>query len=69
MNTKGDPEIETIKTMFGFLQHSGGRYFGEADNIEPARELKARAAAAKGLPQEEGVLMTLDQWLRKHYSS
>ncbi|KAM4057801.1 nmrA-like family protein [Hirsutella rhossiliensis] len=65
IDTRGDPDLETVKAMFGFLQHSGGRYFGEVDDIGPARELKARATAAKGFPEE---LMTLERWMHKHYS-
>ncbi|POR37239.1 NmrA family protein [Tolypocladium paradoxum] len=69
VETYGSPEIETVKTMFGFCQHSGGRYFGEVNNIGPAREIKAKVAAAKGLPAGEGALMTLEKFMGKHFSA
>lgn len=68
METHGNTELETVRTMFGFCQYTGGRYFGEDDDVGPAQELKAKATAAKGLTEGDGRLMTLDRFLRKHYS-
>lgn len=53
--------------MFGFLQLSGGKYFGVPDEIETASKLKASAARAQGLAENEGHLTTLEQAFRKQF--
>ncbi|UNI20870.1 hypothetical protein JDV02_006919 [Purpureocillium takamizusanense] len=67
--TYGSPDLESIKNMFGFLERSGGKYYGGAYDLEPAKKLKAKAAAAKGLAENERDLTTLSQFVRKHFSS
>lgn len=69
VETYGSPEIETVKNMFGFCQHSGGRYFGVVTDVGPAREIKAKVAAAKGLPAGEGALTTLEKFVAKTFSA
>lgn len=67
--TYGSPDLESIKNMFGFLELSGGKYYGEAYDLEPAKKLKAKAAAAKGRAEGDRGLTTLNQFVRKHFSS
>ncbi|KAJ6440256.1 NmrA family protein [Purpureocillium lavendulum] len=68
-DTYGSPDLESIKNMWGFLEHSGGKYYGEAYDLEPAKALKAKAAAAKGRPEGERGLSTLSQFVAKHFSN
>lgn len=64
----GNPDIEALKTMYGFCQYVDGKYFGVPANLGPTKELKAKAIAAKGLPIEEHPLWTLEKFLKKHFS-
>jgi hypothetical protein len=61
--TYGRGDLETLKYMFGFCQHSGGKYYGEPNNLTVPAALKAAAAEAKGKPQE-AHLTTLEEFFR-----
>lgn len=67
--TYGDPEVETVKNLFGFVNYTGGHYFGVPSDITLSRKLKADAAAAKGLGAEDGKLTTVDQFAKKVLSA
>ncbi|KAM0347765.1 hypothetical protein ACHAPU_004781 [Fusarium lateritium] len=69
METYGEQSFETVKRMFGFCQHSGGLYYGVPNDLSSARDLKARAAEAKGESGDTGRLMTLKGFWKKYFSS
>ncbi|KAF5662224.1 family 1 [Fusarium heterosporum] len=69
METYGEQSFETVKRMFGFCQYSGGLYYGVPNDLSSARELKARAAEAKGESRDTSELMSLEGFWKKYFSS
>jgi hypothetical protein len=69
IETYGEPEIETVKNLFGFVQYTGGKYFGVASDIALSKQLKAAAAAAGGRPAGDGKLITVEQFTKKALSA
>lgn len=69
-DTRGVAELEDTKLMFGFTQHTNGRYFGpEPSECKTASKLKQVTAAALGRPKEEQQLCKVENWFRKHFQS
>lgn len=66
--TYGDSGLETVKSLFGFLENSGGNYYGEPYDLTVALELKRRAAKARGLAQQ-AELVTLEEVFARHFAS
>jgi hypothetical protein len=54
--------------MFGFCQYSGGRYYGNLNDVSPASELKAAAAKAQGKDASESGLVTIELFFAKYLS-
>jgi hypothetical protein len=68
METYGMRGLETVKYMFGFCQHSGGRYYGTPNDVAPAAELKAAAAKAQGKDADGSDLVTIERFFAKYLS-
>jgi hypothetical protein len=67
-DTRGIPELEDVKLMFGFTQVTGGRYFGpEPTEKNTAADLKRATAIALNRPESEQNLVTAESWFRKHF--
>lgn len=66
--TYGRKDLETLKYMFGFCQYSGGKYYGELNNLASPKELKEAAARAKGKP-EEVSLQTLEGFFEANFGA
>lgn len=60
--TFGVPALETVKLMFAFCQHSGGRYYGVPSDLAEPAELKAAAAKAQGKTGDAAKLTTFDSF-------
>ncbi|KAF7549588.1 hypothetical protein G7046_g8289 [Stylonectria norvegica] len=69
METYGDKSIETVKSMFGFCQHSGGLYYGVPNDVAVSGKLKANAAAAKGEDGDKVALTTLEAFVTKYFGA
>ncbi|KID67412.1 NmrA family protein, partial [Metarhizium hybridum] len=66
IETYGSPDVEGLKTMYGFCQYVDGKYYGVPSSLEQAKELKAKAIVAKGLPKEEHPLLNLEEFIKKY---
>ncbi len=66
--TYGMTALETVKYMFGFCQHADGKYYGTPNDVELARQLKAKAVEANGGSADEATLMTLKKFFTKYFS-
>ncbi|KID77903.1 NmrA-like family domain-containing oxidoreductase himF [Metarhizium brunneum] len=66
IETYGSPDIEGLKTMYAFCQYVDGKYYGVPSSLEQAKELKAKAIVAKGLPREEYPLLNLEEFIKKY---
>ena len=51
--------------MFGFVQASGGRYYGDETEAHTAADLKKRAAEARGKTGAETGLSNLEAFFKK----
>ncbi|EFY86909.1 NmrA family transcriptional regulator [Metarhizium acridum CQMa 102] len=69
IETHGEPEIETVKNLFGFVQYTGGRFFGVPSDVTLSKKLKAAATTAKGRPASDGKLTTVEQFAKKALSA
>ncbi|KJK76430.1 hypothetical protein H634G_08321 [Metarhizium anisopliae BRIP 53293] len=69
IETHGEPEIETVKNLFGFVQYTGGQFFGVPSDIAQSKKLKAAATTAKGRPASDGKLTTVEQFAKKALSA
>ena len=56
----GNKELQTIKEVFEFTQATGGLYYGVANDVSAAAELKKSAAKTRG--DEDGALMTWEKF-------
>ncbi|KAI9163046.1 NmrA-like family domain-containing oxidoreductase lnaB [Paramyrothecium foliicola] len=65
--TYGRGDLETIKYMFGFCQHSGGKYYGVPNDVSTPAALKAAAARAKG-KAGEGSLTTAEGFFQMYFA-
>ncbi|KAF6827170.1 NmrA family protein [Colletotrichum plurivorum] len=65
--TYGVRALETIRDMFGFVQVSGGLYYGEPNDAASPKLLKAAAAEAQGKTGEEAELMTSERFFKVHF--
>lgn len=63
----GIQALETIKTMFGFCQFSGGLYYGVPNNTVAAKELKKTAVEAQGGSNVDGNLSNVVSFMSKHF--
>lgn len=61
--------LETVKLMFTFCQHSGGRYYGDETESATAAELKKKAAEACGKSASDGKLRTLEGFFGQHFGN
>lgn len=68
LETYGMPALVTVQRMFGFCQHSGGLYYGHANDASMAAGLKRVAAAAQGKSGEDAELMTLERFFKIHFA-
>ncbi|KAH6697310.1 hypothetical protein F5X68DRAFT_226696 [Plectosphaerella plurivora] len=68
VETYGMTALITVQQMFAFCQHSGGRYYGVANDISLPAELKTAAAAAQGKTGEDAQLMTLERFFKQHFA-
>ncbi|EFZ01864.1 NmrA-like family protein [Metarhizium robertsii] len=69
IETHGEPEIETVKNLFGFVQYTGGQFFGVPSDVAQSKKLKAAATTAKGRPASDGKLTTVEQFAKKALSA
>ncbi|KAJ6785460.1 hypothetical protein PWT90_01170 [Aphanocladium album] len=67
LETHGSLEVETIKGIFGMTHHIDPEFAKAFYDSSVARELKAKAAAAKGLAGEAAELQTIEGFLTKHF--
>ncbi|KAF6843239.1 NmrA family protein [Colletotrichum musicola] len=65
--TYGVRALGTVRDMFGFVQLSGGLYYGEPNDAAIPKVLKAAAAEAQGKTGEEAELMTLEKFFKVHF--
>ncbi|PKS05823.1 hypothetical protein jhhlp_007652 [Lomentospora prolificans] len=69
LQTYGMRALETVKSVFGFSQASGGFYYGTPNDVGPATELKRAAAEARGKEGDEAKLLTIKQFWKQHFTA
>lgn len=69
LQTYGLRALETVKSVFGFCQASGGNYYGLPNDVAPAAQLKKAAAEAQGKSGSETELLTIKEFFKRHFAS